>query len=50
MQINGKTVKITSEHVEMFEEVKDEMDKTTEIRNIESLVQSEKYKYAGRPD
>ena len=24
MQINGKTVKITNEHVEMFEEVKDE--------------------------
>ena len=48
--LNGKTVTIPAEHVDMFEEVKDEMDKITEIRNIESLVLSEQHKYAGRPD
>ena len=48
--LNGKTVTIPAEHVNMFEEVKDEMDKITEIRNIESLVLSEQHKYAGRPD
>ena len=47
---NGKPVKIPGEHVDMFEEVQNEMDKITEIRNIESLVLSEQHKYAGRPD
>ena len=48
--LNGKSVKVPGNHYDMFEAVKDELDKITEIRDIESLVESEKHKYAGRPD
>ena len=48
--LNGKTVKIPGIHTNMFKAVKGELDKITEIRNIESLVLSERNKYAGRPD
>ena len=48
--INGKPVKVPGMDTNMFKAVKEELDKITEILNIESLVQSEKYKYAGRPD
>ena len=36
--------------IDIFEAVKEELDKITEIQNIESLVLSKEYKYVGRPD
>ena len=39
--LNGKKVKVPGIHFDMFKAMKDESDKITEIRNIESLAESE---------
>ena len=39
--LNGKSVKVPGMHTNMFKAVKEELDRITEIRNIESLVLSE---------
>ena len=48
--LNGLSVVVPGSDVDMFKEIKKELDKITEIRNIESMIHSEIYKYAGRPD